>query len=94
MSLFGTVDSKGGINSKEHIELKLLLRRFLTGIGKSIGEGRMITGDLGGKSLQEQLDEVMKSDDYLNNKNLKAHQEAINKALKLREQINKQIGRV
>ena len=94
MTLFGTSDTKDGINSKDHIELKPLLRRFLTEIGKSIGEGRMVTGDTGGKSLQEQLDEVMKSEDYLSNNNLKAHQEAINKALRLREQLNKQIGRV
>jgi hypothetical protein len=94
MTLFGTADSKDGINSKDHIELKPLLRRFLTEIGKSIGEGRMVTGETTGKSLQDQLDEVMKSEDYLNNNNLKAHQEAINKALRLREQINKQIGRV
>ena len=94
LKLFGTSDTKDGINSKDHIELKPLLRRFLTEIGKSIGEGRMVTGETSGKSLQDQLDEVMKSEDYLNNLNLKAHQEAINKALRLREQINKQIGRV
>lgn len=92
LKLFGTADSKGGIHSLEHVELKPLLRRFLVNVGKTMGEGRMLTGDTGGKSLQEQLREVEKSEDYLTGSG-KAHQEAINKALKLQEQINKQQGR-
>lgn len=93
LKLFGTVDSKGGIHSKDHIELKPLLRKFLINVGKSMGEGRAVTGETGGRSLQEQLDEVMKSEDYLKGVG-KPHQDAINKALKLREQMNKQQGRV
>ena len=86
--LFGTVDSKGGINSKDHVELKPLFRRYLANVGKSMGEHRVIGGDLSGKSIQQQLDEVMNSPEYLTGFG-KPHQEAINKALKLREQLNK-----
>lgn len=93
LKLFGTADSKGGINSSDHIELKPLLRKFLINVGKGIGEDRIVTGDTGGKSLQQQLDDVMKSDEYLKGFG-KPHQDAINKALKLREQLNKQMGKV
>ena len=85
--------------SKEHPNAdfdgnkKLLMRKFLANVGKSIGEGRMVTGDVTGKSLQQQLDEVMKSPEYQVNTYGKAHTEAVNKALKLREQINAQQGR-
>lgn len=92
LKLFGTVDSQGGINSSDHIEMKPLLRKFLVAVGKGMGEGRMPAGDTGGKSLQAQLDEVSKSPDYLTGFG-KPHQEAINKALKLQEQINKQQGK-
>jgi len=85
--LFGTVDSKGGINSKDHVELKPLFRRFLANVGKSMGEHRMVSGDLSGKSIQQQLDEVMKSPEYLAGFG-KPHQEALDKALKLRELLN------
>jgi hypothetical protein len=71
---------------------KLLMRRFLVNAGKSIGEGRMVIGDTSGKSLQQQLDEVMKSPEYLSGTG-KLHQDALQKALKLREQMNKQQGR-
>lgn len=92
LKLFGTVDSQGGINSLEHIELKPLLRKFLTSIGKSMGEHRMVTGETGGKSLQEQLDEVRSSEAYQKGIG-KARQDAVNKAIKLQEQINAQMGR-
>ncbi len=92
LKVFGTTDSKGGINSSDHIELKPLLRKFLVNVGKQMGEGRMVTGDTGGKSLKDQLEEAMKSSDY-NTGTGKPHQDAINKALKLREQLNKQQGR-
>jgi hypothetical protein len=74
--------------------MKPLLRKFLVGVGKAMGEGRSVIGETGGKSLQEQLDELMKTPEYMTNTNLKAHKEAVEKALRLREQINKSIGRV
>jgi len=91
-TLFGPVDSQGGINSLEHIGLKPLLRKFLVNVGKGMGEHRMLAGDVGGKSLHDQLDEVMKSEAYTKGIG-KEHTEAINKALKLREQINQQVQR-
>jgi hypothetical protein len=93
LKVFGTTDSKGGINSSDHIELKPLLRKFLVNVGKQMGEGRMVTGDTGGKSLQEQLDEVMKNPDY-NSPDITKRKPLNEKALKLREQLNKQTGRV
>jgi len=92
LKVFGTADSKGGINSSDHIELKPLLRKFLINVGKQMGEGRMVIGETGGKSLQDQLDEVKKTPEYTSGFG-KLHQEAINKALKLQEQINKQQGK-
>ena len=93
LKLFGTVDSKGGINSANNIELKPLLRKYLVNVGKAMGEARMVTGDTGGKSLQEQLDEVMKNPDY-NSPDITKRKPLNEKALKLREQLNKQMGRV
>ena len=93
LKLFGTVDSKGGIHSLEHVELKPLMRKFLVNVGKQMGEGRMVTGETGGKSLQEQLDEVMKNPDY-NSPDVTTRKPLNEKALKLREQLNKQTGRV
>ncbi len=93
LKLFGPVDYKGGINSTEHIELKSLLRKVFVNVGKQMGEGRMVTGDTGGKSLQEQLDEVMKNPDYLS-PDITKRKSLNEKALTLREQLNKQMGRV
>ena len=90
--LFGTVDSKGGINSSEHIELKPLLRKFLINVGKAMGEHRMVTGEIGGKSLQQQLEEAMKEPAFLTGYG-KLHQEAVDRVRKLREALNKQMGK-
>jgi len=92
LKLFGTVDSKGGINSNDHIELKPLMRRFLVNVGKSMGEHKTVIGDAGGKSIQQQLDEAMKDPAYLEGYG-KPHQEAVDRVLKLREQLNKQLGK-
>jgi len=92
VKLFAPADYGDGINSKDHIELKPLFRKFLVNVGKATGEGRIVLGDAGGKSLEDQLEEVMKSPEYLTGFG-KVHTDAINKALKLREQLNKQQGR-
>jgi hypothetical protein len=92
LKLFGTVDSSGGINSVEHIGLKPLLRKFLINVGMGMGEHRMVAGDIGGKSLQDQLDEAMKDPAYLSGYG-KSHQEALDKVQRLREQLNKQLGK-
>ena len=87
IKLFGQVDSKGGINSLEHIELKPLFRRFLSNIGRSVSEHHAVTGELSGEALQAQLDKIMASEEYLKGYG-KPHQDAVNKALKLREMMN------
>jgi hypothetical protein len=68
---------------------KMLMRKFLANVGKSVSETTMIPGDTSGKSISDQLDEVMKSPEYQNGFG-KAHQEAVNKALKLREMLLRQ----
>jgi len=71
---------------------RLLIRKFLANVGQAMGEGRMVTGGMSGPPLQQQLDEVMNSDAYLTGVG-KIHTDATEKALKLREAINKQQGR-
>jgi len=92
LKLFGTVDSKEGINSLEHIELKPLLRKFLANVGRAMGEHRMVTGDLSGKSLEQQIEEAMKDPNYQGGYG-KLHQDAVNRVAQLREQLNKQLGK-
>ena len=85
--------------SKEHPSTeyqgnkKVLMRKFLAEVGKSMGEGRMVLGDNIGAPLQKQLEEVMATEAYQTGFG-KAHTDALEKALKLREAINKQQGRV
>jgi len=85
--------------SKEHPSTdfkgnkKILMRKFLAGVGKAIGEGKSVTGEATGAGLQQQLDEVMKDPDYLSNTNLKRHAEMVQKASKLFNEIAKQQGR-
>jgi len=71
---------------------RLLIRKFLANVGQAMGEGRMVTGDTIGPPIQQQLDEVMKSDAYKTGFG-KEHNEAVAKASKLFAEIAKQQGR-
>lgn len=93
LKLFGTADSKGGINTSDHIELKPLLRKFLANVGRGMGEGRMVTGETTGKSLQQQIKELEANPNY-NHPDIRVRKPLFEAVLKLREQLNAQMGKV
>ena len=82
--IFGTPEAPAGINAPEFAAMRPFFLDFCTEVGKRVSEGKIVTeveGTVTG-SLQDQIDTLMKTDEYKNAANPK-HQKTVELVQKL-----------